>query len=223
MRLLVGKYNLKDDKGSVLMEAIICLPVLLLLSLGVAQFAHIWYCRTIVHYAAYSAARATLTAPADDNGEQNKSKELTEAQAAAEIICRAITFTSLTDDLENPGVGKIGGSGNVKNKCKVSILDSYYDRASEEEKKLSQWQRGVEVEMNVPLLFPYAGQIIGACMKMWSDNGDLDIQKTNPSAEKLDEVITHNSNIVGDFFFPHIILRERAYISKPFLSTWTTP
>ena len=62
MRLLVGKYNLKDDKGSVLMEAIICLPVLLLLSLGVAQFAHIWYCRTIVHYAAYCGARAVLTA-----------------------------------------------------------------------------------------------------------------------------------------------------------------
>ena len=204
------------------MEAIICLPVLLLLSLGVAQFAHIWYCRTIVHYAAFSAARATLTAPADSNGKQNISKEQTEAQAAAEIICRAITFTSLTDDLENPGVGKIGGSGNVKNKCKVTILDSFVDRASGQKINLSKWQRGVEVEMNVPLLFPYAGQIIGACMKMWSD-GKLDIQETNPSAEKLDELITHNSNIVGDFFFPHIILRERAYISKPFLSTWTTP
>lgn len=204
------------------MEAIICLPVLLLLSLGVAQFAHIWYCRTIVHYAAFSAARATLTAPADSNGEQNISKEQTEAQAAAEIICRAITFTSLTDDLENPGVGKIGGSGNVKNKCKVTILDSFVDRASGQKINLSKWQRGVAVEMNVPLLFPYAGQIIGACMKMWSD-GKLDVQETNPSAEKLDEVITHNSNIVGDFFFPHIILRERAYISKPFLSTWTTP
>ena len=204
------------------MEAIICLPVLLLLSLGVAQFAHIWYCRTIVHYAAFSAARATLTAPADSNGEQNISKERTEAQAAAEIICRAITFTSLTNDLENPGVGKIGGSGNVKNKCKVTILDSFVDRASGQKINLSKWQRGVEVEMNVPLLFPYAGQIIGACMKMWSD-GKLDVQETNPSAEKSDEVITHNSNIVGDFFFPHIILREKAYISKPFLSTWTTP
>ena len=221
MQLSEGKYNLKSDKGSVLMEAIICLPVLLLLSLAAAQFAHIWYCRTIVRYAAFSAARASLTAPADAHGVRNRNKELSEAQAAAEIVCRTITFTSLTDDLSNPGIGAIYGSGDVRNKCKVTMVDEYYDRANQSSRALSEWQRGVEVQMSVPLLFPYAGSIIGATMKMWS-GGNLDIQSTTPEQEHVSDVITHDRGVVGDFFFPHIILRERVYVSKPFKSSWTT-
>ena len=104
MRLLVGKYNLKEDKGSVLMEAIICLPVLLLLSLGVAQFAHIWYCRTIVHYAAYSAARATLTAPGNNDGSQNYSAEWNQASQSAYKICQLVNFSTLQDGEILPGV-----------------------------------------------------------------------------------------------------------------------
>ena len=101
------------------MEAIICLPVLLLLSLGVAQFAHIWYCRSIVHYAAYCGARAVLTAP---NGPAN---ELIAARSAVEIVCAPIAFMNPTgsNDFSLPGINPpagnssssaIGGSGAVR-------------------------------------------------------------------------------------------------------------
>ncbi len=46
--------------GSVLMEAVVCLPLLLLLVSGIWQFARIWEARFFTWLAAYNAARATL-------------------------------------------------------------------------------------------------------------------------------------------------------------------
>jgi len=46
--------------GSVLMEAVLCLPLLLALATGIAQFARIWEARFFTWLAAYNAARATL-------------------------------------------------------------------------------------------------------------------------------------------------------------------
>lgn len=239
MRLLVDKYNLKEDKGSVLMEAIICLPVLLLLSLGVAQFAHIWYCRTIVHYAAYCAARATLTAPGNNDGSQNYAAEWNQASQAAYKICQLVNFSTLQDGEILPGVNNnlaIPGGGRIENKCFVRIIGDRSEAPARRadnierddgelrEPTLDEWHRGVRVKMHVPLLFPFAGNIIGATMKMWSDNGDLDIRPTTPAAEGRGDSVTGDpNNTSGNFFFPHIVLRERVYIAKPFKSTWTTP
>lgn len=47
-------------KGSVLMEAVLCLPVLLLLISGIWQFSRLWEARFFTWLAAYNAARATL-------------------------------------------------------------------------------------------------------------------------------------------------------------------
>ncbi len=47
-------------EGSVLMEAIVCLPLLLLLVSGIWQFTRIWEARFFTWLAAYNAARATL-------------------------------------------------------------------------------------------------------------------------------------------------------------------
>ena len=232
MRLHAGKYNLKEDKGSVLMEAIICLPVLLLLSLGVAQFAHIWYCRTIVHYAACCGARAVLTAP---NGANN---ELTAARSAAEIVCAPITFINPTNetDFSLPGIAPapigsqtndiIEGSGAVKkNQTDKSsnilnvrliqpgdVIDDYLP--SPTGVKLPEWQRGVEVEMKVPLLIPFAGPIIGKMMRLWNSDGNFDV--------KAD---TADGTIIQRFeqdWTSRICLQERMYIVKPFVSIWRT-
>lgn len=219
------------------MEAIICLPVLLLLSLGVAQFAHIWYCRTVVHYAAFCAARATLTAPANSDGSQNYAAEWNLASQAAYKICQLVNFSTLQDGEILPGVNNnlaIPGGGRIENKCFVRIIgdqstaqarraDNFDSKGELCEPTLDEWHRGVRVKMHVPLLFPLAGNIIGATMKMWSDNGNFDISLTTPQANKLEDSVTGDPNNSENFSFPHIILRERVYIAKPFKSTWTTP
>ena len=226
------------------MEAIICLPVLLLLSLGVAQFAHIWYCRTIVHYAAYCGARAVLTAP---NGPAN---ELIAARSAVEIVCAPIAFmnpTSGTTDFSLPGVTPppvnngsgtvIGGSGAVRynnttspenNILNVRVIrpgdltDDYLASSSyTPSRRLPNWHYGVEVEMKVPLLFPFAGQIIGQLASLWDANGNFDIEVRTPDGPDRFTGKRTIQKFAGDFT-SRICLRERAYIVKPFISTWST-
>ena len=52
--------------GTVLMEAVLCLPLILLLVTGIVQFSRIWEAKLFTHYAAYNAARAALVYnPAD--------------------------------------------------------------------------------------------------------------------------------------------------------------
>ena len=231
MRMGVFK-KMKNDKGSVLMEAIICLPVLLLLSLGVAQFAHIWYCRAIVHYAAYSAARAALTAPGNADGSQNYAAEWTQASQAAYDICQLVNFTTLTDGNILPGVNDnkaIPGGGRISSKCFVRIIGDRSTAAARcadsvdkelGEPELDRWHRGVRVKMYVPLLFPFAGNIIGAALRYWA-GGDVDIQATTPAAEGLAGSVTSDPTNSGNFVFQHIVLRERVYSVKPFGSSWT--
>lgn len=48
------------QRGVVLMECVLVLPVLTLLMFAVVQFALIWHAQIMTHYAAYNAARATL-------------------------------------------------------------------------------------------------------------------------------------------------------------------
>ena len=53
--------ELKKEQGSVMLEAIICLPFLFLLIFLTAQLAHISFCRQVVQYAAVAAGRATIS------------------------------------------------------------------------------------------------------------------------------------------------------------------
>ena len=53
-------------RGSVMMEFVIALPVLLALVTGCIQFAHLVAARLVVHYAAYCAARAGLVTLCED-------------------------------------------------------------------------------------------------------------------------------------------------------------
>ena len=201
MRLRAVKYNLKSDKGSVLMESMICLPVLLLLSMAVAQFAHVWYCRAIVHYAAFSAARAAVTAPAGRENEQ--------ARRAAEIVCAPIVFT---DPLQGtpfalpgisaslPGSGSISGGNTTILRVRVSGTALHYVLA--------------QVEFGVPLLFPLAGPVIGRAMTLF--NGFAYSPSRGSGAGGIYQQVN-----AGDY--PRIILSEQAFAPKPFLSTWSTP
>jgi len=197
------------------MEAIICLPVLLLVSLGVAQFAHIWLCRTMVQYAAYCGARATLTAPSG-TAPNGKSHEENWARNAAEIVCSPIAFLNPTseNDFALPGIGNnqnIPGNGGVRFRN-----DSNHDAeilTVEQVTGIDSWHRGIRVTMKVPLLFPLAGPVIGQMMSLYS-NGSFSPQAAAPGNNA--PVITLDNEV-----FSRIKLQETAYIVKPFVSTWS--
>ena len=216
------------EKGSVLMEAIIGLPILLLVSLGVAQFAHIWLCRTVVQYAAFCAARATLTAPADvikdsKTGEETETHahEIRWAREAAQVVCATVSFLNpdptTYPDFSFPGISyslndeetATQGTGRVRdgNVLSVRLLPVP-----------DEWHRGVEVTMGVPLLFPLAGQVIGKTMQLYVSPDDTGAYfSPGPATPGPDDPTEQLQNEP----FPRIYLRERAYIVKPFKSTWS--
>ena len=181
------------------MEAVICLPVLLLVSLGVAQFAHIWLCRTMVQYAAYCGARATLTAP--PSGEQKQ------AAFAVQRVCAPLAFANPfgEQDFSLPGTNenqKIASSGAVLKKDVLSTSVTVDG---------NQFHTATTVKMSVPLILPLAGSVIGKTMTLFKD-GDFKPEEGTPDGKVT-------TKLTGDLF-PRIILTETVHMAKPYRCTW---
>lgn len=134
------KNELRACRGSVLMETVIVMPLLLLLVFGVIQFAHIWMARQMVAYAAFCATRAVMVVPPD---EQEKA-----ARNAAEV---ALSWMNMADGgrdgntVKIPGWGKVIGSGCSE--ARVSEVEVVENGVG---KEVAQ----VRVEFKFPLLIP---------------------------------------------------------------------
>ena len=71
---------MRSSRGSILMETVIVLPLLVALIFGALQMAHIHAARQVVSYAAYAAARATL--PVEEKLEKDEAEK-----AARRVLC----------------------------------------------------------------------------------------------------------------------------------------
>lgn len=89
---------LRNDKGAVLLEFLLSMPLLFVMIMTVLQFAHIWMARQVVKYAAYCAARSTLTC--------NQTMAHTHARAAAKMVCAWITFSEPASELARIRAGR---------------------------------------------------------------------------------------------------------------------
>ena len=67
--------------------------------------------------------------------------------------------------------------------------------------------------MKIPLIFPFAGQIIGQMMSLWNEDAEFDIRAETPDGVTV--------QLFSGEWTSRICLRERAYIVKPFISTWS--
>ena len=132
--------ELRDCRGSVLMETVIVMPVLLLLIFGVIQFAHIWTARQMVAYAAFCATRAAMVVPP---GEQEKT-----ALNAAEV---ALSWMNMADGDQDENTVKIPGWGEVVGSaCSRDRVAVKVEKGGEGDEEVAQ----VEVTFKFPLLIP---------------------------------------------------------------------
>jgi len=187
------------EQGSVMLETVFMLPVILTLIMGIGQFAHILLARQVVTYAAYASARAALPMSDQKIGGAQSEAEFAALQAAKQI-CAPITLggeeSSGAKQLRLPWVGEITGSEAVGKKLRVSLAHSPNQFES------------VTVEMDFPLVFPVAGNLIGGLANLLTLTGEAE------SGEP--EGITWSHRYESGFFFPHIMLRETAVAAKPF-------
>lgn len=188
---------MKRDEGSLLMEAVVCLPVLLVLILGCMQIAHIWFARQIVQYAAYTASRALLVVP---NNEHAKAlKPGGSAFKAAANICGWVALSQPpgSREFEIPGWGGIPGSGGIERKLELSMTQPK-----------GEWYPVVTVKFDFPLVMPIAGQLIGWGMNPWADNREWQKQHADMTGDR------HSGEAMR---YPYIRFEESASLVKPYV------
>ena len=129
---------MNHESGSILMETLIAMPLLIALTFGVLQLAHIQIARQVVSYAAYAAARAAL--PAADGKEEEAARK-----AAQRILC---WLTASADGTRNGVLMPDPDSKATKDRI-LEFKLTRPDRARE-----------VELKFAFPLVMPLAAQII---------------------------------------------------------------
>lgn len=132
-------HNLTLHRGSILMETVIVMPILLLLIFGIIQTAMIWTGKQLTVYAAYCAARAITVVRApeseepDDGSWTNESDRESAAEqdeAAARAAKMALAWVCFYDNnadeipkrIPIPGWGTVDQSGSMDKRVTVKVL-----------------------------------------------------------------------------------------------------
>ena len=183
LSISVGRSPRDRRRASVLMEFLLVFPIILLLVSMLLQFSQIWLARQITAYAAYCAARATLTA--------STSEESRVAKAAATSVCAWMCFAGLpTDASRTLSETTLNTHWTRFHKLRTEVTDTdvmYADDGAPDSAEftipglgsvpgsssrnarveVSVKQGGgsgdyaaVQVKFKFPLLFPLAGRII---------------------------------------------------------------
>jgi hypothetical protein len=179
--------------GSMLMEFVLVMPLLFVLIMGVVQMAHIWTARMVTHYAAFCAARATLT--------MNDMQAMVPGNAperAARQVCAWVAFSDDgTNEADVPGWGQVPHSAELAKRVRVRAMPSMLMGAS--------WLSGAKVEFDFPLLIPVAGTMMGWLAT--HERADADYKVGSGWTGQFDH---------GNYSGPYITLSETVWLPKPY-------
>ena len=182
--------ELKKEQGSVMLEAIICLPFLFLLIFLTAQLAHISFCRQVVQYAAVAAGRATISC-AD-------SEEKEAAEAAARRICALVSYTNeggaplVREWMPTNGTGGADPAGANDKMEEVTVSQT------------GVGSKIVTVKFNVPMMFPIANDVLSGSSVFLKHIWKVEGYKEDAEKTKY-----------KDGFFPHILITGKTAVFKP--------
>ena len=195
---MVGRLP-RDRRGSILMETVLVMPLLLLLIFGIIQFAQIWMARQFVAYAAACSARAiTVVHPDEQADAANES-----ARLALSWLCFAETDAeSGAPGVEVAGWGRIPGSGSAGRRVSATVLYDGSDDANP--------VAGVRVGFRFPLLIP--GMAINTILGNFANRN----QQLAQSADFYDNMAQASSNPVVDIDgWPYVNLSETCILPMP--------
>jgi hypothetical protein len=204
------KMKLIRHTGSAMMEFVLVMPLLFVMIMGVLQVAHIWMARQVVHYAAYCAARSTLTANHDLMRDQSVATD------AALRVCAWIAFDddggAGQDVTEIPGWGTIPFSGSVKKRTRV--VTGYTDSEYMGMIGACPWQTRAVVEFDFALLMPVAGQMMSYLVK---PSGDAVAQQIRAGIIAVKPGMGWTGQEEKkNYSYPYITLKEMCILPKPY-------
>ena len=145
--------NLKDERGSIMLETAVVLPILVLIIFFIIQITFVWTAKQMTYYAAYCGARAALVYnPADYNAIQRDdgswaTNGFIRRGVVHRAACTVLSWVSWSlagydqlgmgtaysqDDSNDFSIGsyQVPLSGNVKNQVAVKV--SEYEKIDDE-------------------------------------------------------------------------------------------
>ena len=195
----------EPQRGTVLMETVLCLPLILMLLTGIVQFTRIWEARLFTRYAAYNAARAALVYNMEDYGANSGGTSFTFNSNSGPVWLAAVntlawkSHTSDSGSRSLPGVGTGEFHGKYPNS--TAIRDQV--RIVPEKCFESNGVVKVTVAFDFPLLFPLFDANV-----LWTEKDDQpnDVEgMVFDPFEKPDKTIT---------------LTEACILPKPWSTKW---
>ena len=158
----------KDDDGTALMECALVMPLLVFLIFMLIQLSLVCMARQVVHYAAYSAARATLVYhPNDYGGMIGENFVFYEKFGVAyQAACQALAWVGQVGGgdakFSIPDWGEIPASGYIRDQVSIDGLNSAMLSADQAGGVSQSHVPAVKVtvKFHYPLHIPMAGTII---------------------------------------------------------------
>ncbi len=209
------KKLFKSRDGAVLLEFVLCFPILFVLFLFVIQFAYILIAWQVVHYSAYMGARSAMT----ENLLQRKSKAEKVAKRILAVISASPTDSKDAKDRAKDEFSKLDGWGWLPN-------TKYLDKQVEVDISYTNLDpRGVfcTVKFKAFLTVPIAGRLISFFAKedktedekKWQELLDKQEYALNPALINYSNEVELESD--GDkLSLPYITLTSTSAVSIPY-------
>lgn len=209
------KKLFKSRDGAVLLEFVLCFPILFVLFLFVIQFAYILIAWQVVHYSAYMGARSAMT----ENLLQRKSKAEKVAKRILAVISASPTDSKDAKDRAKDEFSKLDGWGWLPN-------TKYLDKQVEVDISYTNLDpRGVfcTVKFKAFLTVPIAGRLISFFAKKdktedekkWQELLDKQEYALNPALINYSNEVELESD--GDKLrLPYITLTSTSAVSIPY-------
>ena len=200
--------------GTVLMEAVLCLPLLLFLVTGIVQFARLWEAKLLTKHAAYNAARAALVSNDADYGYRDPRGRIVFnthggavwLAAVNTLAWKSATFSTKGDGADYGFPGFEGDSG-FRADSSAFIRDQVRVVSSQ------SWESNGMVRVTVAFRFPLLFSVFALGSVQGHEDGDDDLR---PLVH--DTALDTRPRSSWDAGIPHFRLVESCVMPKP----WST-
>lgn len=215
-----------NRRGTVLMEAVLCLPLLLFLVTGIVQFARIWEAKLFTRHAAYNAARAALVYNVGEYAYTNRYGQLEYFKASeGPVWLAAVNTLAWKSATSHAFLGRFANYGfpGYSDERGVSSPDyripnsAFIQEQVSIVRSMSSESNGV-VKVTVQFKFPLLFSIFALGSVQGDPDRDLPVGDTDDKVALVHDSELDGPQLAWQDATPHIRLRETRSLPKP----WST-
>ena len=206
----------KSNDGAILLEFVLCFPILVVLFLFAVQFSYIMIAWQVVHYSAYMGARSAMT----ENVIKRKGKAEQVVKRILAVVSASPSDSKESKDRAKDEFCKLDGWGWLPN-------TKYLDQQVDVDISMTNLDpRGVicTVKFKAFLTVPVAGRLISFFAKedkseeekKWQDLLDNQAYALNPALIEYSNEIELDSGEKEKLKIPYITLTSSSAVAIPY-------